>query len=102
MSVISAALRSRLRRLESRRPTAESPVEVRVGTLKRLPPEYKGERHLIVARQLTTECGGKRFEFEEAPGPDPDAQAGSRAGHGLMVNVILVPSPRSCEGTVAL
>jgi hypothetical protein len=102
VSGISAALRSRLKRLESRRPTAESRVEVRVGTVKRLPPEYEGERHLVVARQLTTEYGGQRFEFEEAPGPDPDVQSGSRAGHGLMINVILVPSPRSYPEAVSI
>jgi hypothetical protein len=76
VSGISAALRSRLKRLEGRGSFGQCRVEVRVGTLKRLPPEHEGERHLVVARHLTTECGGKRFEFEEAPGPDPEVAVG--------------------------
>jgi hypothetical protein len=49
---MTRALLARLVRLESRTLTAECRVTIRFGHLKRLPPRYTGERHVIVARQL--------------------------------------------------
>jgi hypothetical protein len=42
-------------------------------SLKRLPLEYTGERHVIVARELPKQGDQEWVEFEEVPGPDPEA-----------------------------
>jgi hypothetical protein len=64
-------LLARLERLESRTALVH-PVKtkVRFGNLRRLPQDYQGERHVIVAKCLPSE-GKDRVEFEEVAGPDP-------------------------------
>jgi len=50
------------------------PVKVRFGDLRRLPQDYKGERHVVVGKQLPSKNGQEWVEFEEVPGPDPNPQ----------------------------
>jgi hypothetical protein len=64
-------LLSRLERLEVRT-VGLRPVTVRMGKLRRLPEDYKGERHVVVAKQLPSQNGREWVEFEEVPGPDPN------------------------------
>jgi hypothetical protein len=70
---MTRALITRLARLESRTSSQECRVTVRFGHLKRLPPEYVGERHIIVARELPNQGEHEWVEFEEMPGADPDS-----------------------------
>src|SRR5436309_839299 len=44
----------------------------RFGNLKRLPPEYTGERHVVISKHLPNEGDRERVEFEEVRGPDPN------------------------------
>ena len=44
---------------------------VRFGNVRRLPEEYRGERHIVVAKQLPERNGQEWVEFEEVPGPEP-------------------------------
>jgi len=44
---------------------------LRFGHLRRLPPDYKGEKHVVIAKQLPNRNGEEWVEFEEVPGPDP-------------------------------
>jgi len=46
-------------------------LEVQNGYIRRLPPEYQGERHVEVAKYLPDQDGEKWVEFEEVPGPAP-------------------------------
>ena len=46
-------------------------LELRFGRLRRLPPDYQGERHMVVAKRLPDQGWQKWFEFEEVPGPAP-------------------------------
>jgi hypothetical protein len=64
-------LLTRLARLESRTSAEECCLKVRFGRLKRLPPEYTGERH-VVTRELRNKDGQEYVEFEEVPGPEPE------------------------------
>ena len=63
-------LLSRLERLEVRTVGLRR-VKVRFGKLRQLPEDYKGERHVIVAKQLPSRNGQEWVEFEEVAGPDP-------------------------------
>jgi hypothetical protein len=65
-------LLTRLARLEVRTSSAECRVTVRFGHLKRLPPEYVGERH-VVARELPSQGDQEWVAFEEVPGPEPES-----------------------------
>ena len=77
---MTRALMSRLARLESRAVVADCNIRVRFGNLKRLPPEYKGERHVIIARHLPNRGDQEWVEFEEVPGPPPAEQEPPRDG----------------------
>ena len=37
-----------------------------------LPEDYKGERHIVVAKELPSQNGQEWVEFEEVLGPDPN------------------------------
>jgi hypothetical protein len=63
---------ARLERLESRA-AALRPVKLRFGKLRRLGQEYKGERHVVIAKHLPSQAGQEWVEFEEVPGPDPSS-----------------------------
>jgi hypothetical protein len=65
-------LLTRLERLESRVVREEHRLKLRFGRLKRLPQDYKGEKHVVIAKQLPNRNGQEWVEFEEVPGPDPN------------------------------
>jgi hypothetical protein len=74
------ALLSRLERLEVR--TAGSgKITIRMGDLRRLPADYAGERHIVVAKHLPSRHGQEWVEFEEVPGPDPNPPQPELAHH---------------------
>jgi hypothetical protein len=64
-------LLTRLERLESRVVREEHRLKLRFGRLKRLPQDYKGEKHVVMAKQLPSRNGQEWVEFEEVPGADP-------------------------------
>ena len=65
-----ARLEPRLKRLEVR--ATLSPIKLVLGSLRQLPSEYKGEKHVAITKQLPTdEQGREHYEFEERPGPGP-------------------------------
>jgi hypothetical protein len=82
---MTRALVTRLARRESRTVSIEHRVTIRFGHLKRLPPEYQGDRHVIFARQLPNQGDQEWVEFEEVPGPDPKppVTTGCRGGHRI-------------------
>ena len=74
-------LLSRLERLEVRTAEVSCKVRLQFGNLKRLPEDYVGERHIIVAKQLPSQNGQEWVEFEEVPGPDPNPPQAEKAPH---------------------
>jgi hypothetical protein len=59
----------RLKQLELRK-HANPPLVFRFGLLRRLPDEYRGERHVVtVSRESTNSPPSELCEFEERPGP---------------------------------
>jgi hypothetical protein len=66
-----AGLLTRLERLECRMALRKQPILVGFGYIKRLPPEYQGEPHIAVARQLPNQGAQQWVEDQERPGPDP-------------------------------
>ena len=97
-------LLSRLEQLEVRTIGLQQ-VKVRFGKLRRLPEDYKGERHVIVAKQLASQNGQECVEFEEIAGPDPNPpqepnRRGSVPSH---IDVLLVaPYPRADDARPTL
>jgi hypothetical protein len=64
-------LLSRLERLEAVSQDARQAV-MQVGSLKNLPDDFVGERHVVVVkRQQTSTPNYESCEFEERPGPEP-------------------------------
>ena len=90
------SLLSRLEQLEVQT-AASAQVQVRIGKLRRLPADYMGERHVIVAKQLPSRNGPEWVEFEEIAGPDPNPPAEQwQRGLSTLISVRLVapdPSP---------
>ena len=88
-------LLSRLERLEVRTVSSQR-VKVRFGKLRQLPEDYyKGERHVIVAKELPSRNGQEWVEFEEVPGPDPNPPQRPQRGLPTRIDVLLVaPPPR--------
>ena len=80
-----STLLARLERLESRAAVFRR-LKVRFGNLRRLPRDYKGERHLVIAKHLPSRSGQEWVEFEEAPGPDPSSELGE------YLNIVFVAS----------
>lgn len=73
---------NRVRRLESQwTAVASRQVKIRLGNLKRLPSDYVGERHIVVAKELSSQNGQDWVEFEEVPGPDPNPLQAQRHQH---------------------
>ena len=64
-----STLLARLERLEFRAAVFRK-FKARFGNLHRLPRDYNGERHLVIARHLPSRSGQEWVEFEEVPGPD--------------------------------
>ena len=74
-------LLSRLERLEVRTAGASGQIKFRMGDLRRLPADYVGERHIVVAKELPSQNGQEWVEFEEVPGPDPNPPPAQRYQH---------------------
>ena len=85
-----AGLLTRLERLESRVAVRNSSLKLRFGHLKRLPPEYEGERHVAIARHLPKQGDQEWVEFEEVPGPDPDLPPHPARGIPDRIDVMFV------------
>jgi hypothetical protein len=66
-----AGLLARLERLECRVAVGQHHFKLRFGSLRRLPPEYTGERHVVISRHLPNQGDREWVEFEEVPGPEP-------------------------------
>jgi hypothetical protein len=64
---MKAALLKRLQRLEEVRAAEPRPVELQFGYLKKLPPDYTGERHVVTLGRLAD----GNYQWEERPGPAP-------------------------------
>ncbi len=77
------------RRWRSRGPSPFTP-DVRIGELRRLPPDYQGERHVVVAKRLPDQNGHKWVEFEELPGPAPSGPLQDDPRRHVCLNLILV------------
>ena len=91
-----AALLGRLDRLEVQTAVLR-PIKIRFGHLRRLLQDYKGERHVIVAKQLPSRNGQEWVEFEEVPGPDPSRlqEQGGQGSVPTQIDLMLVaPYPR--------
>ena len=89
--------------LECRVAARDQPVKLRFGHLKRLPREYQGERHVIVARELPKQGDQEWVEIEEVPGPDPDPPEQLARGAPQRLDVMFVgPYPRTEEDLEAL
>jgi hypothetical protein len=65
-----STLLARLERLEFRAAVSRK-LKTRFGNLRRLPRDYTGERHLVIAKHPPSRFGQEWVEFEEVPGPDP-------------------------------
>jgi hypothetical protein len=64
-------LLTRLERLETQYQEARQSV-MQVGSLKKLPEDFVGERHVVlVKRQQTSTPNYESCVFEERPGPEP-------------------------------
>jgi len=85
-------LLSRLERLEVRTAVASRQIKIRLGNLKRLPGDYVGERHTVVAKHLPSQNGQEWVEFEEVPGPDPNPPEFQEHKRGLptLISVMFV------------
>ncbi len=75
-----STLLSRLERLEVQT-AASHQVRIRLGDLRRLPDDYVGERHIVVAKELPSKNGQEWVEFEEVPGPDPNPPQAQQYQH---------------------
>ena len=71
---MKSTLRRRLQRLEAAVSSEERPAFL-IGVLKRLPDDYRGERHVVIAKADPN--NPQPYAFEERPGPAP---AGSDDG----------------------
>jgi hypothetical protein len=57
----------RLQRLEEVRAAEPRPLELQFGYLKKLPPDYTGERHVVTLGRLPD----GNYQWEQRPGPAP-------------------------------
>ena len=67
-------------------------IRIRVGHLKRLPRDYTGERHIIV-KELPSQDGWERAEYEEVPGPDPNPPSAIQGPTRLIEVMLVKPNP---------
>ena len=88
-------LLTRLERLESRANAVRHRSRSRMGHLKRLPPEYKGECHIVIAKQLPNIGDQEWVEYEERPGPEPPQDRNAPPECRDMLDIMFVaPHPR--------
>ena len=83
-------LLSRLERLETRTAEVSRKITIRFGDLRQLPADYKGERHIVVAKELPSQNGQEWVEFEEVAGPDPNPQKPQPGGMPTQISVMFV------------
>ena len=91
---------ARLQRLEARGAGAANEIKLRFGHLRRLPPDYQGEKHVVIIRRLPDREGQEWVEFEEVPGPDPGPQRNGKRDVPRYINVVFVkayPIPGEAE-----
>ena len=82
---VSRNLAQGVKRLDARvRPA----IKVRFGNLRRLPEDYRGERHRKIVKHLPDRNGQEWVEFEEVPGPAPSAPP--EPGVAKYLNIVLV------------
>jgi hypothetical protein len=76
---------TRLKRLEHVQAAERWPqIELQIGYLKKLPPEYTGERHVVTVDRLSDGT----YHWEERPGPAP---ANEDDGDGSkVIRIVLV------------
>ena len=82
---------ARLERLELRAAVFRT-LKTRFGNLRRLPPDYVGERHMVIAKHLSSRSGQEWVEFEESPGPDPSSELDE------YLNIVFVASNSKVAG----
>ena len=83
------SLLTRLKRLERVRAAQRLPqVDLQIGYVKKLPPEYTGERHVVTVGRLSD---GK-YQWEERPGLAP-ANEEKEGNARRIIRINLVPSP---------
>jgi hypothetical protein len=75
-----------------RLPESLPELHLRIGKVRKLPADYQGERHVIVAKRLGEGDGRELVEFEEVPGPAP-AEAAADPHCLRYVDILLVESP---------
>jgi len=79
------SLLTRLKRLENVQAAERLPqVELQIGYLKKLPPEYVGERHVVTVDRL---ADGK-YHWEERPGPTPANEDDDDALMIIRINLV--------------
>ena len=85
------SLFARLERLEFRAAISRK-LKIRFGNLRRLPLDFRSERHMVIAKHLPSRSGQEWAEFEEVPGPDtcPDLDG--------YLNVVFVASNSVATG----
>ena len=65
-------LLDRVRKLAQAQADADVSVTLILGHVKRLPPDYVGERHAIITKELGIRNGYRWVEYTEVPGPKPE------------------------------
>jgi hypothetical protein len=94
------ALIAHLERLE-RRTVPKKRIKLRFGHLRRLPESYRGERHVVVAKQLPPQLDQEWVAHEEVPGPDPNPPVPHHHRSPEIIDVIFV-SPFQPEGSTKI
>ena len=84
MRIGRGSLLARLERLENQAAPVQL-VKLRFGQLRRLPESYRGERHVVVAKQLPN-VGDQ--EWVELPGPAPDPNPRLRPAQGVPTRIV--------------
>ena len=87
----------RMERIEDlKKPTEDDQITFRVAHLKRLPREYKGEKHTVLVKGWPYEFGtGGECELEERPGPGPDLDFGFN-GRTILFTYFSFPGEEEC------
>ena len=86
------SLLTRLKRLEHVRAAQCWPqIELQIGYLKRLPPEYVGERHVATVGQLPD----GEYQWEERPGPAPAIEDDGDARTIIRINLVAAKDGRA-------
>jgi hypothetical protein len=68
------------------------------GNVRRLPKDYQGERHTVIAKHLPNRGDQEWVEFEEVPGPKPRLKAEHGQGGPRYVYICFVaPYPEDSD-----